>query len=113
MKALMSEVADFADYGCINMTTDVDKERNDSPHNLNKFIRCPDCGEQIIMVPNLGDMIEAIENHLATHGEPLKPDALGCPRAPKIEDDLTVQVLQRAAEISGALNRNSTWVNLE
>ena len=64
------------------------------------------------MVPVLDEMIKTIENHLETHNEP-QQNPMGAPKIPLIETDLTVQVLQRAAEISGALNKNSTWVNLE
>ena len=35
----------------------------------NKYITCPHCGEQILMVPALSDMIQAIEDHLSTHKE--------------------------------------------
>jgi hypothetical protein len=80
---------------------------------LNKYIRCPECGEQIEMVPVLGQMIEAIENHLETHRGYSQQKCYVPPKMPSIEEDLTVQVLQRAAEISGTLNRNSIWINTE
>ena len=36
---------------------------------------------------------------------------LAHPRAPNLEEDLAEQVLTRAAEISDALGKNSTWIN--
>ncbi len=67
------------------------------------------------MVPILSQMIEAIENHITTHGEhsdyPKRELPFSNPRTPDIEENLTEQVLQRAAEISDALSKNSSWVN--
>ncbi len=88
------------------------QESGKSYPTANRFIRCPDCGEEIAMVPVLCEMIEAIENHIATHKDHSSHDLKVHPKAPVIRDELTVQVLQRAAEISGELNRNQTWVNL-
>jgi hypothetical protein len=80
-----------------------------------RFIRCPDCGEEIMMIPILGQMIEAIENHLSTHKDradlPKHDLLMPHPRAPNLEEDLAEQVLTRAAEISDALGKNSTWIN--
>jgi hypothetical protein len=36
------------------------------------FIKCPDCGEEILMIPTLRVMNEAIENHVHKHKEQLK-----------------------------------------
>ena len=38
------------------------------------FIRCPECGEEILMIPTLRVMQEAIENHVNKHKELLKAD---------------------------------------
>ena len=100
------------------MNADVSKEpQQSSPENV-RCIRCPDCGEEIMMVPVLAQMIEAIENHISTHKEHgeqnLRHDLpLQHPKAPVIRENLTEQVLTRAAEISEALNRNQTWINQE
>ena len=98
-----------------NMNSDVGKELQESSSQNLKCIRCPDCGEEIMMVPVLAQMIEAIENHISTHKEPgIHPKAdlaIGHPKAPCIRENLTEQVLTRAAEISDALNKNQTWVN--
>jgi len=87
----------------------------ESPSHQNRYIRCPDCGEQIMMVPDVTQMIEAIENHISTHkvGEYPKHDPIMHPKAPIIREDLTEQVLIRAAEIGGTLSRNQTWINTE
>jgi hypothetical protein len=67
------------------------------------------------MVPALSEMIEAIENHISTHKEhgiSVSHDLpLSHPTAPQLRENLTEQVLTRAAEISDALNRNQTWIN--
>jgi hypothetical protein len=80
-----------------------------------RYIRCPDCGEEIMMVPVLGQMIEAIENHISTHKDhvnlPNHDLPMPHPRAPNIEENLAEQVLTRAAEISDALGKNPTWIN--
>ncbi len=94
------------------MNKDEDKQPQESFENP-RYIRCPDCGEEIMMVPVLAQMIEAIENHIVTHkehGEYPKRD-LPIHQPPCIRENLTEQVLQRAAEISDALGKNSTWIN--
>jgi hypothetical protein len=94
------------------MITD-ETQPQEAPHENTRCIRCPDCGEEIMMVPVLSQMIEAIENHISTHREHPHPrdDSLPHPRAPNIEETLAEQVLTRAAEISDALSKNSTWIN--
>ncbi len=106
--------SDCPDYG-ENMSADASQESNDEfPENV-RYIRCPDCGQEIMMVPVLSQMIEAIENHIATHdlhSEPANGElSLPHPKTPEIEENLAEQVLQRAAEISDALNKNSVWIN--
>jgi hypothetical protein len=36
-----------------------------------RFIKCPKCHEQILLVPTLRVMQQAIENHIAKHKEEL------------------------------------------
>jgi hypothetical protein len=101
----------------VNMNADVSESGYSSVRNV-KCIRCPDCGEEILMVPVLSEMIEAIENHISTHKEPraqLNADLqLHHPVAPTpLRESLTEQVLTRAAELSDALNRNQSWINHE
>jgi hypothetical protein len=40
------------------------------------FIRCHECGEEILMIPTLRVMHEAIENHVQKHKEQLKGDPI-------------------------------------
>jgi hypothetical protein len=40
------------------------------------FIRCPDCGEEILMIPTLKVMHTAIENHVHKHKEQLKSEPI-------------------------------------
>ena len=40
----------------------------ENPHYTKKgFIKCPECGEEILIVPTLRKMNEAIENHVQLH----------------------------------------------
>jgi hypothetical protein len=94
------------------MYGNVENEENSNQ----RYIRCPDCGEQILMVPVLAEMIESIENHISTHKDHCeypKNDPIQHPKAPILREDLTEQVLMRAAEIGGQLGRNPTWINTE
>lgn len=38
------------------------------------FVRCPECCEEILMIPTLRVMGEAIENHVCKHRDALKAD---------------------------------------
>jgi hypothetical protein len=40
------------------------------------FIRCPECGEEILMIPTLRIMNVAIENHVLIHKEQLKANPI-------------------------------------
>ncbi len=91
------------------MYGNVGKEENCS--SPNKYITCPHCGEQILMMPSLSLMIEAIENHLSTHKENSdhpKNDPIQHPKEPTIREDLAEQVLIRAAEIGESLSKEPT-----
>jgi DNA-directed RNA polymerase subunit RPC12/RpoP len=90
-----------------------DVENQPSSPNPNRYIRCPDCGEQILMMPNLTEMIEAIETHLSTHDAQAKLNPIVAHlKEPVIEESLTEQVLMTAAEIRETPNKNQTWINL-
>ena len=98
------------------MNENVGKEEKENSPEQKRYIRCPDCGEHILMVPNLAQMIEAIENHISTHqnnSEYPRHDPIHHPNAPCMQEDLAEQVLIRAAEIGGTLSRNQTWINTE
>ena len=80
---------------------------NQNKSDSNKYITCPHCGDQILMVPALSDMIQAIENHLSTHKEDRYPkhDPMQHPKPPSLDEDLAEQVLVRAAELGDALSK--------
>jgi hypothetical protein len=70
---------------------------NDCPRK--GFIKCPDCGEEILMIPTLRKMNEAIENHVKGHKEMLKDNALFRQHtAIQIRLDLAQQVLEKASD---------------
>ena len=83
-------------------------EKQEKSSNPKKYITCPNCGEQIQMMPSLSQMIEAIEDHLLTHKELKvfpKHDPIQHPKSLSLNEDLTERVLIRAAEIGDSLSR--------
>jgi hypothetical protein len=81
-----------------------------------KYIRCPECGEKIPMVPTLDEMIEAIDHHVSTHRKQPNAD-LTVPhlKSPTICMELTKQVLQRAsdmldADVTDSRQKPSLWL---
>ncbi|MCW4019446.1 MAG: hypothetical protein NWF00_12350 [Candidatus Bathyarchaeota archaeon] len=40
------------------------------------FVKCPECGKEILMIPTLKVMHSAIENHVKEHKEQLKGDLI-------------------------------------
>jgi hypothetical protein len=64
------------------------------------FIKCPECGEEILMIPTLRVMNDAIENHVHKHKEQLKDDPIKEHQmAISIRLCLTGQVLQQACNL--------------
>ncbi len=62
------------------------------------YIRCPECGEEILMLPALRKMSEAIENHVKLHKEmPAASSLLTQQAAIHIRLDLAQQVLEHAS----------------
>ncbi len=62
------------------------------------FIKCPDCGDEILMIPTLKTMNQAIENHIKIHKELLKNQPLQRQKtAIQIRLDLAQQVLKKAS----------------
>ncbi len=45
-------------------------------HAKKGFIKCPECGEEILITPVLGKMNEAIEDHILLHKEKLESNLL-------------------------------------
>ncbi len=67
------------------------------------FIKCPDCGQEILMIPTLRIMHEAIENHINVHKEQLKQNPImEHQTAISIRLSLTGQVLQYACKPKAA-----------
>ena len=81
-----------------------------------KYIRCPECGEEILMVPTLGEMIEEINHHVSTHKkQPNVEVPMVHLKASNICMELTKQVLERAAEmidsdVTDARQKPSLWL---
>lgn len=67
---------------------------NDS-YQKRGYIKCPQCGDCILMIPTLKVMNQAIECHVKIHKENLKGQPFQCQKtAIKIRLDLAQQVLQ-------------------
>jgi thiamine monophosphate kinase len=76
-----------------------------------KCIRCPECGEEILMVPTLGKMIELIENHVSSHRRQPNTDVTVTRlKTPSIRTDLTKQVLQQASDMMDVRHKPSPWL---
>jgi hypothetical protein len=63
------------------------------------FVRCPECCEEILMIPTLRVMGEAIENHVCKHREALKTDPVRAHRtAISVRLALVGQVLDQSCK---------------
>ena len=72
-------------------------EPNDN-YQKRGFIKCPQCGDEILMIPTLKTMSQAIENHIRVHKELLKEQPLQRQQtAIQIRLDLAQQVLKQAS----------------
>jgi hypothetical protein len=62
------------------------------------YIKCPQCGEEILMIPTLKIMNQAIEGHVQIHKEQLKDKPFQRQRtAIQIRLDLAQQVLKQTS----------------
>ncbi len=62
------------------------------------FIKCPECSEEILMIPSLRAMNLAIENHVKAHKDSLKTTPLVMhSKSITIRLDLAQQVLLQAS----------------
>ena len=62
------------------------------------FIKCPECSEEILMIPSLRAMNDAIENHVKAHKETLKTNPIMMhSKSINIRLDLAQQVLLLAS----------------
>jgi hypothetical protein len=68
---LMIEIFDDEKLG--QMYTKVVENANKDPTKKG-YIKCPSCGEEILMIPTLRVMKEAIEKHVQIHKDQIKKD---------------------------------------
>jgi hypothetical protein len=62
------------------------------------FIKCPECSEEILMIPSLRAMNDAIENHVKIHKESLETNSIVMhSKSINIRLDLAQQVLLQAS----------------
>lgn len=67
-------------------------------HSRRGFIKCPECGDEILMIPTLRQMNRAIENHVKVHKEMLCNSPITKHQtAIQIRLDLAQQVLKQAS----------------
>ncbi len=67
-------------------------------HSRRGFIKCPECGDEILMIPTLRQMNRAIENHVKVHKEMLCNSPITKHQtAIQIRLDLAQQVLEQAS----------------
>ena len=77
----------------------IEAPNKDSPAKKG-FIKCPSCGEEILMIPTLRVMSEAIENHVQWHKQQLLNDPIQAQKtAITVRLDLLGQVLRQACSI--------------
>jgi len=76
-----------------------------------KYIKCPECGEAILMVPTLAEMIESIEDHIVTHKKhPHENLLVPHLKTPAIKLDLAQQVLLQASDIMAPSSKPAVWL---
>jgi hypothetical protein len=67
------------------------------------FIKCPECGEEILMIPTLRIMSQAIETHVHVHKEQLKEEPIKeHTKAITIRLTLMGQVLKQAVKMQAS-----------
>ena len=73
------------------------EEPNRNAVSKTGLIHCPECGEEILMIPTLRVMSVAIENHVNKHKERLKADSIKMHQtAIFVRLSLVSQVLQKS-----------------
>ncbi len=88
----------FTNESLSEMYTKVVSEANIFQHKKG-FIKCSQCGEEILMIPTLRKMNEAIENHVKIHKASSEEDFfLKQNTAMHVRLDLVHQVLQEASD---------------
>jgi hypothetical protein len=86
---------------------------NADVEQINKFIRCPECGEQIQMVPALADMIAIIEDHMSIHKDHLNKELpSSCINGPLINERITEpDMLQEGT--TRDIPKDISWIKIE
>jgi hypothetical protein len=96
-KTITIEIASEENDALKQMYLKVVSEPNHDCHKKG-FIKCPECSEEILMIPTLRAMNEAIENHVKVHKEILKTNPLVMhSKSINIRLDLAQQVLLQAS----------------
>ena len=76
-----------------------------------KYVRCPECGEAILMVPSLDEMIVSIDNHLTSHRKhPHNDLTVAHLKKPALQLDLAQQALVQATDIMNPSQKPSLWL---
>lgn len=76
-----------------------------------KYIKCPECGEAILMVPTLSEMIASIENHIISHrSHPHDDTKVPHLKSPAIQLDLAQQAILQASDIMAPTQKPSIWL---
>ena len=64
------------------------------------LIKCPECSQEILLIPSLKYMSKAIENHIQSHREQLKTEPITEYRtAIRIRLSMMEQVMQQACKL--------------
>jgi len=94
-----------------NLENNEKSKENVTEHPQFKYIRCPECGEKILMVPTLGEMIATIEDHLTSHKKHPHDDLTVVHlRKPAIELDLAQQALLQASDLTNLPQKPPVWL---
>ena len=76
-----------------------------------KYIRCPECGEAILMVPTLTEMIASIEDHVISHKKHPHDDlTVTHLKTPALQLDLAQQAVLQASEMTSPIQKPSLWL---
>lgn len=64
-------------------------------------IKCFSCGSEIMLIPNVKLMSDAIEAHVEKHKQKVKDPKAAELEAERIRDDLIAQVMEKASKNRG------------
>src|SRR5664280_2124558 len=97
----------------IEESTKQSKDKNNKTINQQspkKYIRCPECGEAILMVPSLDEMIASIDNHLTYHRKHPHNDLIVAHlKKPGLQLDLAQQALLQASDIKNPSSQKPSF----